>query len=116
MCVYPILVTKVARVGSISTTAAVDFILVQIGLGGSKRKQYLRLEHVDPVGAGFEVSCCRAPWYRQDIRSAPTGKVIQRSSVVERSAVNRLVVGSNPTAGAIFLNLSKSSPRKVFSV
>ena len=25
---------------------------------------------------------------------------IQRSSVVERSAVNRLVVGSNPTAGA----------------
>ena len=26
--------------------------------------------------------------------------VIQRSSVVERSAVNRLVVGSNPTAGA----------------
>jgi hypothetical protein len=27
--------------------------------------------------------------------------VIQRSSVVERSAVNRLVVGSNPTAGAI---------------
>ena len=28
--------------------------------------------------------------------------VIQRSSVVERSAVNRLVVGSNPTAGAKF--------------
>src|SRR5713101_8205702 len=27
---------------------------------------------------------------------------IQRSSVVERSAVNRLVVGSNPTAGANF--------------
>ena len=27
--------------------------------------------------------------------------MIQRSSVVERSAVNRLVVGSNPTAGAI---------------
>ena len=27
-------------------------------------------------------------------------KAIQRSSVVERSAVNRLVVGSNPTAGA----------------
>ena len=27
--------------------------------------------------------------------------VIHRSSVVERSAVNRLVVGSNPTAGAI---------------
>ena len=30
---------------------------------------------------------------------------IQRSSVVERSAVNRLVVGSNPTAGAIFYSL-----------
>ena len=29
-------------------------------------------------------------------------KTIQRSSVVERSAVNRLVVGSNPTAGANF--------------
>src|SRR5205823_3901433 len=27
-------------------------------------------------------------------------QMIQRSSVVERSAVNRLVVGSNPTAGA----------------
>jgi hypothetical protein len=30
---------------------------------------------------------------------------IQRSSVVERSAVNRLVVGSNPTAGAILIGL-----------
>ena len=29
-----------------------------------------------------------------------TKNLIQRSSVVERSAVNRLVVGSNPTAGA----------------
>jgi hypothetical protein len=28
---------------------------------------------------------------------------IQRSSVVERSAVNRLVVGSNPTAGALLI-------------
>jgi hypothetical protein len=28
----------------------------------------------------------------------------QRSSVVERSAVNRLVVGSNPTAGARLAN------------
>src|SRR5438094_555989 len=27
-------------------------------------------------------------------------RLFQRSSVVERSAVNRLVVGSNPTAGA----------------
>ena len=33
----------------------------------------------------------------------PREKKIQRSSVVERSAVNRLVVGSNPTAGAKFL-------------
>src|SRR5689334_6090868 len=31
---------------------------------------------------------------------ARSGGIIQRSSVVERSAVNRLVVGSNPTAGA----------------
>ena len=30
----------------------------------------------------------------------PAKNLIQRSSVVERSAVNRLVVGSNPTAGA----------------
>ena len=30
------------------------------------------------------------------------GATIQSSSVVERSAVNRLVVGSNPTSGAIF--------------
>ena len=29
------------------------------------------------------------------------GETIQSSSVVERSAVNRLVVGSNPTSGAI---------------
>jgi hypothetical protein len=36
-------------------------------------------------------------------------RVIQRSSVVERSAVNRLVVGSNPTAGASSLHLNKHS-------
>ena len=35
----------------------------------------------------------------QNIRPS-TRATIQRSSVVERSAVNRLVVGSNPTAGA----------------
>src|SRR5437762_3569090 len=35
------------------------------------------------------------------------GGLIQRSSVVERSAVNRLVVGSNPTAGAILLCRSR---------
>ena len=34
--------------------------------------------------------------------------MIQRSSVVERSAVNRLVVGSNPTAGAKFLVMNFS--------
>ena len=34
--------------------------------------------------------------------SQSSAKTIQRSSVVERSAVNRLVVGSNPTAGAKF--------------
>src|SRR5438067_3526161 len=33
-------------------------------------------------------------------------KKFQRSSVVERSAVNRLVVGSNPTAGANFNRLT----------
>ena len=34
--------------------------------------------------------------------AAPNFQIaIQRSSVVERSAVNRLVVGSNPTAGAL---------------
>jgi hypothetical protein len=40
---------------------------------------------------------------------------IQRSSVVERSAVNRLVVGSNPTAGAI-LESAKSLFAKRISV
>src|SRR5881227_985716 len=34
------------------------------------------------------------------MRSTIRALAIQRSSVVERSAVNRLVVGSNPTAGA----------------
>jgi hypothetical protein len=38
-------------------------------------------------------------------------RVIQRSSVVERSAVNRLVVGSNPTAGAIFESVKSLSPK-----
>jgi hypothetical protein len=40
----------------------------------------------------------------QNPRSVIAEKEIQRSSVVERSAVNRLVVGSNPTAGANFLS------------
>jgi hypothetical protein len=35
---------------------------------------------------------------------------IQRSSVVERSAVNRLVVGSNPTAGASLIVLLEQCP------
>jgi hypothetical protein len=38
---------------------------------------------------------------------------IQRSSVVERSAVNRLVVGSNPTAGAKFYVLGVHSSKSV---
>ena len=42
-------------------------------------------------------------WARYMLLAAARIKTIQRSSVVERSAVNRLVVGSNPTAGAIFL-------------
>src|SRR5436305_13180263 len=36
------------------------------------------------------------------MRSTIRALAIQRSSVVERSAVNRLVVGSNPTAGGKF--------------
>ena len=40
-------------------------------------------------------------WARYMLLAAARIKTIQRSSVVERSAVNRLVVGSNPTAGAI---------------
>jgi hypothetical protein len=39
---------------------------------------------------------------RENTRSHFFDWVIQSSSVVERSAVNRLVVGSNPTSGAIF--------------
>jgi hypothetical protein len=35
---------------------------------------------------------------------------IQSSSVVERSAVNRLVVGSNPTSGAILFRQHHKSP------
>jgi hypothetical protein len=57
-------------------------------------------DHFDSVDAAIKLSGCRAPQCGQHIRSAPTGNMIQRSSVVERSAVNRLVVGSNPTAGA----------------
>ena len=41
-------------------------------------------------------------WARYMLLAAARIKTIQRSSVVERSAVNRLVVGSNPTAGANF--------------
>ena len=35
--------------------------------------------------------------------TGPRGPSLRRSSVVERAAVNRLVVGSSPTAGATFL-------------
>ena len=37
---------------------------------------------------------------------ASTAYIIPASSAVEQSAVNRLVVGSNPTAGAILKNLA----------
>ena len=37
---------------------------------------------------------------RENMHSPVFNWVIQSSSVVERSAVNRLVVGSNPTSGA----------------
>ncbi len=43
-------------------------------------------------------------WARYMLLAAARIKTIQRSSVVERSAVNRLVVGSNPTAGAVFMS------------
>ena len=46
-----------------------------------------------------ERTCCRYTG-GQDIRPSNEGAKIQSSSVVERSAVNRLVVGSNPTSGA----------------
>src|SRR5437588_576210 len=42
-------------------------------------------------------------------RSRERQTKIQRSSVVERSAVNRLVVGSNPTAGAVLIYLTDRS-------
>ncbi len=47
-----------------------------------------------------ERSTCRLCRKAQHIRRSIGRDKIQRSSVVERSAVNRLVVGSNPTAGA----------------
>ena len=50
-----------------------------------------------------QTTTCRFDSDAQNSRAQSSAKTIQRSSVVERSAVNRLVVGSNPTAGAIFL-------------
>ncbi len=49
--------------------------------------------------AHFQKSACRV---RRDaqIGALFATRMIQSSSVVERSAVNRLVVGSNPTSGA----------------
>ena len=55
------------------------------------------------VARGKERTCCHGAG-EQDIRSsAPTQVTFLSSSVVERSAVNRLVVGSNPTSGATAL-------------
>ena len=47
---------------------------------------------------------CPAKGWQEPLRNVErTSQLmfIQRSSVVERATVNRLVVGSNPTAGAI---------------
>ena len=46
------------------------------------------------------IGSCLERIVRDNTNSPIFQSVIQRSSVVERSAVNRLVVGSNPTAGA----------------
>jgi hypothetical protein len=49
---------------------------------------------------------CRCSFCGQTVSPQSGEKLFQRSSVVERSAVNRLVVGSNPTAGANFESAS----------
>ena len=56
-----------------------------------------------------QTTTCRLQLSGQNIRRSISEPKIQRSSVVERSAVNRLVVGSNPTAGANFKLLTVSS-------
>src|SRR5437773_5563399 len=53
------------------------------------------------------------------VYARPSGEIrntFQRSSVVERSAVNRLVVGSNPTAGAKPQGYTKAALRFAFCV
>src|SRR5207237_9512760 len=52
-------------------------------------------------------TACRGQHAGQISRPPAPPREFQRSSVVERSAVNRLVVGSNPTAGA---NASSPQP------
>ena len=52
----------------------------------------------------LRIGSCLKPIVRENTHSL-FNWVIQSSSVVERSAVNRLVVGSNPTAGAILADL-----------
>jgi hypothetical protein len=62
----------------------------------------------------------RLPRECRSVFSAPSQSRIRGSSVVERSAVNRLVVGSNPTPGAMcgsgfFLwNVEKHSFGRIF--
>jgi hypothetical protein len=51
---------------------------------------------------------------RSGLRSCPT--TLLSSSVVERSAVNRLVVGSNPTSGASFFVYSAKISRALWLV
>src|SRR5207244_9862288 len=67
---------------------------------------YLKYRSTDAIcvypQANWRIGSCLERIVRENTHSQFFGRVIQRSSVVERSAVNRLVVGSNPTAGANF--------------
>src|SRR4051812_10528930 len=63
---------------------------------------------LQPTGGPRHDGTPRTLWYRVARLGAVTAQArslhrdpsLRRSSVVERAAVNRLVVGSNPTAGA----------------
>ena len=64
--------------------------------------------------AGAVLSCRAAPRRRHRTRAIARATLaidsLRRSSVVERAAVNRLVVGSNPTAGATHSSGSIPTP------
>ena len=80
----------------------------------ARQAHNLKVAGSNPAPAtNFLKKCCvssfsfvpklRLPCTNREARvCSASAKVIQSSSVVERSAVNRLVVGSNPTAGANF--------------